>query len=270
MHASSLGFGQAVRAALDLGPTTVVLALGGSASTDAGLGLLTALGATITDADGRPVPPMGGALGRIARVDLDTLQVPGDVTWVVASDVDAALHGPRGAAHVFGPQKGATPVEVEMLDDGLARWAALIGPAGLAAAATPGSGAAGGVGFAALLLGAKIRSGAEFFLDLLGFDEHVAGAEIVVTGEGRIDDQTEQGKLPYVVAQRSAPRPCFAVVGSNQLTASSPLQDVFAGVHQLSELTDLDTRDDPELTASVLAELGAAISDRWLRTRPGQ
>ncbi len=262
LNASSLGFGQAVRAALALRPSTVVLALGGSASTDAGLGLLTALGATITDAAGAAVRPVGGELGRVAHLDLDGLQVPDDVQWVVAGDVDAVLHGPRGAARVFGPQKGATPAQVGSLDHGLERLAGLLGSRGVAAAATPGAGAAGGVGFAAVLLGAELRSGADFFLDLLGFDDHLVEAAAVVTGEGRIDDQTERGKLPYVVAQRSAPRPCFALVGSNQITIDSNLQRAFAGIHQLSELTSSDTRDDPELTAQVLTRLGELISAR--------
>ena len=258
MTASSLGFGQAVRAALDLHPATVVLALGGSASTDGGLGLLTALGATITDADGHPVPPNGGQLDQVAHLDLTGL--PTGVRWIVAGDVDATLHGPRGAAQIFGPQKGATPAQVEALDRGLARLADLAGPRGRTAAATPGAGAAGGLGFAALLLGAEIRSGAEFFLDLLGFDTHLGDADAVVTGEGRIDDQTLHGKLPYVVAQHAAPRPTFAVVGANQITPGSPLELAFSRIHQISDLTATDTRHDPDLTARILTQLGEAIA----------
>ncbi len=258
LAASSLGFGHAVRAALELRPSTVVLALGGSASTDGGLGLLTALGATITDADGHPAPPVGGQLDQVVRLDLTGL--PSGVQWIVAGDVDAVLHGPHGAAQIFGPQKGATPALVEYLDRGLARLADLAGPRGRTAAATPGAGAAGGLGFAALLLGAQVRSGAEFFLDLLGFDTQLGDADAVVTGEGRIDDQTLHGKLAYVVAQHAAPRPTFAVVGLNQITPGSPLELAFTRIHQISDLTDTDTRHDPQLTARTLTQLGEAIA----------
>ncbi len=265
MTASSLGFGQAVRAALDLHPATVVLALGGSASTDGGLGLLTALGATITDADGHTVQPNGGQLNQVANLDLTDLPI--GVQWIVAGDVDATLHGPRGAAQIFGPQKGATPAQIEALDRGLARLAYLAGPRGHAAAATPGAGAAGVLGIAALLLGAQIRSGAEFFLDLLGFDTQLADADAVVTGEGRIDDQTLHGKLPYVVAQHAAPRPTFAVVGANQITPGSPLELAFSRIHQISDLTATDTRHDPDLTARILTQFGEAIAAQ-LTTAP--
>lgn len=259
LTASSLGFGQAVRAALELRPATVVLALGGSASTDGGTGLLTALGARITDADGQVVEPVGGQLHRVAHVDLEPLRLVGDVTWVVAGDVDAVLGGAHGAAQLFGAQKGATSAEIAELDSGLVRLAERCGPRGPALAQTPGAGAAGGLGFACLLLGAEVRSGAEFFLDLLGFDAHLADTNIVVTGEGRIDDQTRHGKLPYVVARRAAPRPTYAVVGQNRVTPGSDLDRMFAHIHPLSDVTDLDTRGDPELTADVLAKLGAAL-----------
>jgi glycerate kinase len=261
LAASSLGFGQAVHAALTLHPATVVLALGGSASTDGGLGLLTALGATITDADGQPVPPAGGQLDQVAHLDLTGLaSLPAGVRWIVAGDVDAVLHGPHGAAQMFGPQKGAAAAHIDHLDRGLARLVDLAGPRGGTAAVTPGAGAAGGLGFAALLLGAQIRSGAQFFLDLVGFDDHLADADAVVTGEGRIDDQTLHGKLPYVVAKHAAPRPTFAVVGLNQITPGSPLERAFSRIHQVSDLTDTDTRHNPDLTARILIQLGQTIA----------
>ena len=260
MTASTLGLGQAIQAALRLGPARVVLALGGSASTDGGIGLLTALGATITDTLGQPVQPTGGQLARIASIDLSGIR--DGTQWIVAADVDTVLTGPRGAAHIFGPQKGASPTEVDILDRGLTRLADLFGPAGHAAAAAPGAGAAGGLGFAALLIGAEIRSGAEFFLDLLGFDDiHLTDADAVITGEGRIDDQTMHGKLPYVVAQHAAPRPTYAVAGLNQITPGSVLEDAFTQIHQLKDHTDADTRNDPGLTARILTRIGQAIGD---------
>ncbi len=200
LAASSLGFGQAVRAAVTLQPNTVVLALGGSASTDGGLGLLTALGATITDSTGQQVQPIGGQLHQVARVHLSGL--PTGVRWIVAGDVDAVLHGPGGAAHIFGPQKGATPSQIDQLDRELARLADMCGRLGLTAAATPGAGAAGGIGFAALLLGAEIRSGAEFWsgrealaealIPLVGrlFREH--GVIIAIYGRSLVNKSTRR------------------------------------------------------------------------------
>jgi glycerate kinase len=258
LTSSSYGFGQAITAALALRPTTVVLALGGSASTDAGMGMLTALGAVFTDRHGRQLTGNGDQLGSVAAADLRRLGPLQDLEWVVASDVEASLHGGAGAAQVFGPQKGASPTTVHQLDQGLRHFADLLGPWAEKLAGQPGAGAAGGLGFAGLVLGGRIVSGAHHFLDLLHFNDHVADADVVITGEGRIDDQTLQGKLPFVVAQRSAPRPVHVVVGRNDLAATT--ESAFAAIHQLSDYTTADTRSDPESSASVLSTIGRAIA----------
>lgn len=258
LDSSSHGFGQAVNAALALHPSRVVLALGGSASTDAGMGMLTALGAVFADDEGRPLTGSGAQLSSAAAADLKALGQHRHVEWVIASDVQAPLHGRGGAAQVFGPQKGASPSTVEQLDRGLRHLVTVIGTPAEQLADVPGAGAAGGLGFAGLLLGGRIVSGASYFLDLLHFDDHVVDADLVITGEGRIDDQTLQGKLPIVVAQRSAPRPVHVVVGRNDLTSTTDPH--FAAIHQISDYTTEDSRSDPQLTGSVLTQIGRAIA----------
>ena len=167
---------------------------------------------------------------------------------------------------MFGPQKGATAAQVEQLDTGLANMVAAFtrsGHAGADAAAhAPGSGAAGGIGFAAMLLGATTASGADYFLDLLDFDRHVGDADLVITGEGRLDHQTLQGKLPAAVALRAAPTPVVAVVGRtdpNNDTATTGFADIFA----VADLTDSDTSRDPQRTAELLHHIGIHIGTRY-------
>ncbi len=193
LRASSYGTGQVMRAALDAGAQAIVVGVGGSACTDGGAGLVQALGARLLDHHGVQLPRGGAALARIDHVDLQRLH-PGARTAeiVVLTDVDNPLLGPRGTSAVYGPQKGATPYEVELLEVALTRWAKLINPtvAGLA-----GAGAAGGVAFAAVaLLGATIRRGITYLLDLIRFREALAGASLVITGEGSLDRQTLNGK----------------------------------------------------------------------------
>jgi glycerate kinase len=183
-----------------------------------------------------------------------------------------SLTGPDGAAAVFGPQKGADPEQVRLLDDGLAHFVDVLAGQGyghapqLAAAA--GAGAAGGVGFGAMLLGGRAVSGADFFLDLLDFAKHVNGCDLVITGEGRIDDQTLHGKLPAVVAQRAAPVPVIAVVGRSDLSERARQAMGLSAVHAVVDHTDGDPARDPDLTIRVLRELGATIPLEGVRETP--
>jgi glycerate 2-kinase len=266
MTSSSHGFGQALGAALEEGARRVVLCLGGSASTDGGAGMLAALGVRFRDDAGRDVDPAGGTLARIAGIDASGLVDLGGVELVVATDVTNPLLGTAGAAAVFGPQKGAVPRQVGELEAGLAHVVRLLDATPLAD--EPGAGAAGGLGFACRWLGARRVAGAEFFLDLLGFDAAVADCAAVVTGEGRIDGQTLAGKLPAVVAARSAPRPVHAVVGQSLLTEEERrhlgLQEVVA----LDALTDADPSRDPGLSRHLAAVAGERIG-RQLRVDPG-
>ncbi|MGY1792942.1 glycerate kinase [Geodermatophilus sp. SYSU D00525] len=263
MTSSSAGFGQAVLAALDAGARRVVLCLGGSASTDGGAGMLAALGVRFRDAAGREVDPAGGTLARIAGIDVSGLRDLGGVELVVATDVTNPLLGAEGAAAVFGPQKGAGPDQVRELEAGLRHLAGLLGATALAE--EPGAGAAGGLGLACRWLGARRVAGAGFFLDLLGFDAAVADCAAVVTGEGRIDGQTLGGKLPAVVAARSAPRLVSAVVGQSLLTPEERRRLGIGQVVALGELTDGDPSRDPDLSRRLAAVAGERIG-RQLRS----
>jgi glycerate kinase len=239
MRASSRGTGEVVAAAIDAGCRRIVLGIGGSASTDGGAGLVRALGARLRDRDGAELADGGAGLAALHMLDLSELKARMDgVEVTVACDVDNPLTGPRGAAAVYGPQKGATPAQVAELDHALAHWARLTGAA--ARADAPGAGAAGGVGFAAIaLLGAELRPGIELMLDLVGFHEHLPGADLVVTGEGSLDEQTLHGKAPAGVASaagRTSVR-VVAVCGRRTLDADRLRS---AGIVAAYALTDLE------------------------------
>jgi glycerate kinase len=214
IHASSRGLGLAMLAALDAGASHLTVAIGGSASTDGGLGMLVALGLIATDVAGAPVSPDLAGLGRISSLDFSNLDSRLE-SLTLLTDVDSPLLGPSGAAHVFGPQKGLAPDQCAWADDLLARWADLIDPSGTFVTAA-GAGAAGGVGFAALaVLGARRTAGAEAIAELVHLRELVAGADLVLTGEGALDASTSAGKAPGLVisAARSAGVPVALVSG---------------------------------------------------------
>jgi glycerate kinase len=267
LTSSSYGFGQAVVASLNAGARRIVLCLGGSASTDGGAGMLAALGVRLRDTAGRDVDPTGGTLTRLAEVDTSELVDLSGVELVVATDVTNPLLGADGAAAVFAPQKGANPHQVADLEAGLAHLARLLDrlhPAdghrsNAPSADEPGAGAAGGLGFACRWLGARRVAGAEFFLDLLGFEHAVADCQVVVTGEGRIDAQTLAGKLPAVVAARSAPRPVHAVVGQSLLSDEEREQLGLEQVFALGEMSDADSSRDPALSRRLAAVAGELL-----------
>lgn len=263
LDASSRGFGEAVLFALRLNPATVVLALGGSASTDGGMGMLTALGFTFRDAAGHELEGSGRALPRIHTIHRAALPELATVDLVVASDVHNPLLGTEGAPAVFGPQKGAGPVEVSGLEAGLAHLVARVADAGFPDAAAlaehQGAGSAGGIGYACLLLGAKQVSGADYFLDLLDFDTRKDSCDVVITGEGSIDEQTLAGKLPAAVARRSGTRPIIAVAGRSLLPQERWSDLALANVYTLAGYTDLDSSKDPVLSAALLRRIGQDI-----------
>ena len=262
LAATSTGVGQAVRHAVEHGARRIVLALGGSASTDGGAGLLAALGAGFRDRTGRDIQIAGGTLHRIATIDLAGLVDLTGIDLVIAGDVANPLTGPHGAAAVYGPQKGAAPADVAVLDAGLSHLVdrlMILRSDAPALAQQPGAGAAGGLGFAGLLLGGRIVSGADYFLDLLDFDHRVADSDVVVTGEGRIDDQTRHGKLPAVVARRSHPRPVIAVVGRSDISAATAEDMGLAAVHALTDHTDQNPAGNPGLSRHLLTELARTM-----------
>ncbi|MYR91487.1 glycerate kinase [Streptomyces sp. SID685] len=220
LTASTYGSGELLRAALDAGARTIVFGVGGSATTDGGAGMLAALGARFLGEDGAPVPPGGGGLAGLARADLSALDPRlSSVSLVLASDVDNPLTGPKGAPAVYGPQKGASPGDVRALDAALGHYVAVledsVGARAVEYAAAPGAGAAGGIGYGALLLGARFRPGIEIMLDVLGFAPALSRASLVITGEGSLDEQTLHGKAPAGVAAaaRAAGKEVVAVCG---------------------------------------------------------
>ncbi|WP_306358932.1 MULTISPECIES: glycerate kinase [unclassified Nocardia] len=263
LTATSAGTGELMRIAAERGARRIVLGLGGSACTDGGAGMLTALGARLLDEDGQPVPPGGAGLLRLARIDItDMIRVP----VVVASDVDNPLLGPRGAAEVYGPQKGASPAEVSQLAAGLARLAEIVRrDVGVNAAERPGAGAAGGVGFTALaVLGATLRPGIEIMLEQLDFDALLAGARLVITGEGSLDEQTLHGKAPMGVARAAARAevPVLAVSGqrlvSREQLRRHGFDDAFA-------LTDIES--DPRVCMTQAGALLERLATRIAEAR---
>ncbi|MFF4172447.1 glycerate kinase [Streptomyces sp. NPDC001744] len=264
LTATTYGSGELLRAALDAGATTVVFGVGGSATTDGGAGMLAALGARFLDAAGEPVGPGGAALADLAAADLTGLDPRfAGVDLVLASDVDNPLTGPKGAPAVYGPQKGATPDDVRTLDAALAHFATVlektVGPRAAEAAAAPGAGGAGGIGYGALILGASFRPGIELMLEVLGFAPALERADLVITGEGSLDEQTLHGKAPAGVASaaRAAGKDVVAVCGRLALPAESLGG---AGIRRAYPLTDLE----PD-TATCIANAGPLLEDTAAR-----
>ncbi|CUW32319.1 MULTISPECIES: glycerate kinase [Streptomyces] len=258
LTASTYGSGELLRAALDAGARTIVFGVGGSATTDGGAGMLSALGARFLTEEGEPVPPGGGGLAGLARADLSGLDPRlSSVELVLASDVDNPLTGPKGAPAVYGPQKGASPDDVATLDAALAHFAKVLeaeaGPRAAQYAASPGAGAAGGIGYGALLLGARFRPGIEVMLDVLGFAPALERASLVITGEGSLDEQTLHGKAPAGVAAaaRAAGRTVVAVCGRLALPAEALLR---AGISRAYPLTSVE----PDV-ATCIADAGPIL-----------
>jgi len=204
MQTTTFGVGELLRDALDRGYRRFVLGIGGSATNDCGLGMLTALGCRFLDERGKEVHIFGADVEKVAAMDLSGLDSRLDQCEIlVACDVENPLCGPNGASHVFAPQKGASPGTVERMDAAHRKFAHLVRDTlGVDAANFPGAGAAGGLGYALkAFLGAKMRPGVSLILDTLDFDAAVQKAHLVITGEGRLDHQSAMGKLPCGVAR---------------------------------------------------------------------
>jgi glycerate 2-kinase len=234
---STQGVGELIRHVLDLGVHDFLIGLGGSSTNDGGAGLLVALGARLVGDDGREISPQPEALARVRRVDVAGLDQRLAVSRItIMSDVNNPLTGQRGATAIFGPQKGVTPDLQVRYDSALAGFARLAEEAvGRRAADNPGAGAAGGLGFALQLIGGEFRSGAEVIADLLRLDDALAGADWLITGEGRSDLQTLLGKTPQVVARRAAKQgvPASLLSGGIDRAALPALREAFAGCFSL-------------------------------------
>jgi glycerate kinase len=217
LTASSHGVGMLIMQALDAGVTEVSLMIGGTASTDGGIGMLQALGAHFSDHGGMELGPGGGSLRDLVSCDLSGLDERlKQVSWRLLSDVSNPLLGNAGAALMFAPQKGADPRAVSILEEGLERLATVMGPE---AAHKPGGGAGGGLGFAAMVaLGVEPESGARALVELVGADGDLATANLVITGEGSFDSQSVEGKLTGTIIERARHHgvPCIVVCGVNR------------------------------------------------------
>ena len=213
------GTGELIRAALGLGVRRLILGIGGSATNDGGAGMAQALGARLLDETGEPIEGTGRGLARSARIDVSAMhELLEGVVCDVACDVDNPLCGPRGAARVYGPQKGATPAQVEQLDASLAHLADLVErDLGLDVRDAPGAGAAGGLGAGLMaFLGGRLRPGVGLVIEAVGLETKLAGADLVLVGEGRLDEQTAYGKVPVGVSRLAARTgiPAVAICGS--------------------------------------------------------
>jgi glycerate 2-kinase len=266
LTASSRGLGDAIRAALDAGCTDLVIGVGGSASTDGGAGVLAALGAGLLDNRGQELPSGGAALAELDRIELDGLH-PGlaAARIRIACDVDNPLTGPLGAAAVYGPQKGASVLDVRLLDDALTRFADILADTvGQDLRTLPGAGAAGGVAFgAAAVLGAELTPGVELVFGLIGFDEALAEADVVITGEGSLDEQTLHGKAPAGVAA-AASRSGVPVIGVGGRCLLAEDQWRTAGFREILALSDREPDVNRSMTnaADLLRAIGRDIGEQ--------
>jgi glycerate 2-kinase len=267
LAATSRGVGDAIAAALETGVDRIIIGLGGSACTDGGAGMLQALGVSLLDAAGAALPP-----GGVHLLDLDHVDASGldprvqDTEIILATDVTNPLYGPDGAAAVYGPQKGADNGDVWVLDRALRRFASKLAPQ---FAHLSGAGAAGGIGFGAMAaLGATAQPGIELVLEILGFETHLKQADLVITGEGCLDDQSFHGKAPTGVLAAAARHniPTVAVCGSS-LLSHEPRYPDFAAVYALTDIAP-DVRTAIEKAGPLLEQLATGIPVHALQSHP--
>ncbi|MFN4080141.1 MAG: glycerate kinase [Saprospiraceae bacterium] len=268
LRTTTYGVGMQIRHALARGAERVVVAIGGSATNDAGAGMAAALGWKFADKAGRKWIPTGGTLAQIAHVE-----APSDLPkaqFTVLCDVQNPLYGPSGAAYTYARQKGASESEIPLLDEGLRHLARLL-PDGDRVAQAPGAGAAGGMGFGCMFfLKAETRPGADAIMDLLTFEDKLMWADVVVTGEGSIDAQTLHGKLIRRLCERAA-RYGKTVVGLCGRLSATPDQIARIGLNKALCINPTMISDLPlmlSLTAQRLEETAAELAASWARHKP--
>ncbi|EGT5702129.1 glycerate kinase [Cronobacter sakazakii] len=263
---TSYGTGELILAALERGVKAIIIGIGGSATNDGGAGMMQALGARFLDGEGRELAPGGAALARLERLDLSALDPRlAQVNVTAACDVDNPLCGEKGASAVFGPQKGATPAMVTELDAALRRFGEQLEAAtGKAIISAPGAGAAGGMGAALLgMLNAELRPGIEIVIESLGLAQAVRDADLVITGEGRLDSQSIHGKTPVGVARvaKQFQRPVVAIAGSltpdYQIVHEHGIDAAFSVIDRIVTLQE--ALDDAERNLRVTARNVAAL-----------
>jgi glycerate kinase len=258
LTATSYGTGELILKALDHGARTIILALGGSATSDAGAGALQAMGAKLLTKSGEEIARGGAALIELAEIDLSNLDPRiAKATFTLASDVTNPLLGVNGAVHVFSPQKGASPNDVAILEAAITHFASISGGGHINSS---GAGAAGGAGYMAFtFLGAEQRSGIEVVLELISFKELLVGADLVITGEGKFDSQSLSGKAPMGVlkAAQSLGIPVMMVCGQADISSETEFIKVYA-------LTDIesDVQKCIDSPAPLLMKTGAIIAQQ--------
>jgi glycerate kinase len=267
LRATTFGVGELLLAAGREGIDEALLCIGGSATTDGGAGMAQALGARLLDGAGRPVARGGEGLPDLATIDLRGIdRRVSSARVVAAADVDNPLVGPHGAAPVYGPQKGASPGDVALLERALGHLAAIVGrDVGVDVRDLPGGGAAGGLGAGLVaFLGARLRRGADVVMDVVGFEQRLAEAEVVVTGEGRFDEQSLRGKVVGAVLERAALARVRVVILSGQATVDAPGAEVrsMSAAFGLDVATEQPRRALEDVAADVAAGLEPISSGR--------
>ena len=260
LAASTYGTGELIRGALDRGAKRIIVGLGGSATTDGGAGCMQALGLRLTDASGKEIPSGGAGLQMLAAIDSSNLDPRlRETEIIVAADVENPAVGPNGAAAVFGPQKGASPDDVDRLDSALAHWFTLSRDiTGIDLLHIPGGGAAGALAAGLMAYsGARIHSGIDLLIDYANFDRFLNDAALVVTGEGKLDSQSLSGKGPIGVAKRAQARsiPVIALAGTVDVEAAQLYE---AGIHAAWPIVDhIMSLDDALHSGAALLERAA-------------
>ncbi|MEA4890637.1 MAG: glycerate kinase [Clostridiaceae bacterium] len=271
---TTYGTGQLIADAIEQGCRRLIIGIGGSATNDGGCGMAAALGARFLDAAGAEIPLNGGGLARLDHIDVSRmLPLLRDCEIIVACDVDNPLVGPEGASAVFGPQKGADPAMAALLDENLRHYASVIQrDLGPDLAAVPGAGAAGGLGAGLLAFtGASVRSGIDTVLDCVHFDDLIRDADLIITGEGRIDGQSLRGKVPVGIAARAAKQgvPVIAVVGDigddAEKVYQAGIQAVFSTMRRPLpfEIARCRCRQDLRATIESLMRFAAICNTRY-------
>ncbi|EOW9214737.1 TPA: glycerate kinase [Vibrio cholerae] len=268
---TSFGTGELIRHALDQGVTKLIIGLGGSATNDGGVGMLAALGARFTNADGDPIQLTGGGLRELTHIDLQDFDPRlQNCDILVACDVNNPLCGDKGASAVFGPQKGATPEDIQLLDGALRQFGLLTAKVtGKMVLESAGAGAAGGMGAALLAYAqARLRPGIEIVLETVQLAHQVSDADLVITGEGRIDSQTVHGKTPMGVAKvaKRFDVPVLALCGCTgdnyQAVYQCGIDAVFAAVPRAMSLDDALKESDFNL-----ADLAENVARLWVLSK---
>lgn len=264
LTATSYGTGELIKFALDGGAKQIILAVGGSATTDAGAGALQALGAKLLQGDGKEIAFGGAALIHCASIDLSQLDSRiARTRFILASDVTNPLLGPTGTAAIYSPQKGANHTEVALLESGISNFAELVGRE---RATTPGAGAAGGVGFMAYtFLNAQTASGIETVLRLVNFRERISNADLIITGEGKFDSQSLSGKAPLGVYQMANEQdiPIALVCGQIKLNSSALNVPIFDSIHALNSF-EPDINQCINNPRPIVEKIGVAIAKELL------